>query len=59
MGRMLNMMNTEYIFICLMVALVIAICVTTLVMVNGTQQMLLDFKKEFRRFRDGEQYERK
>ena len=51
------MTETEYIFICILIAGVFAVCVTTLVLVNGTQQMLLDFKKEFRRFRDKEQYE--
>lgn len=51
------MTETEYVFICILIAGVFAVCVTTLVLVNGTQQMLLDFKKEFRRFRDGEQYQ--
>jgi hypothetical protein len=40
-----------------MIAGVFAICVAILVTVNGTQQMLLDFKKEFRWFRDNEQYQ--
>lgn len=51
------MTETEYIFICILIAGVFAVCVTILVLVNGTQQMLLDFKKEFRRFRDKEQYQ--
>ena len=53
------MTYTELVFICLMIAGVFAVCVTTLVISHGTQQMLFDFKREFRRFRDGEQYEQK
>ena len=52
-----GMTYTQLLFIALEIALNIAICITTLVMVNTTQQMLYDFKKEFRRFRDGEQYQ--
>ena len=51
------MTYTELVLICLMIAGVFAVCVTILAIVNGTQHMLLDFKREFRRFRDGEQYE--
>lgn len=51
------MTYTELIFIALMISMAIALCITTLVIVVGTQHMLLDFKREFRRFRDGEQYE--
>ena len=51
------MTYTQLLFVSLLIALNIAICVTVLVMVNTTQQMLYDFKKEFRRFRDGEQYQ--
>lgn len=51
------MTYTQLIFISLFIALNVALCVTTLVMVNATQQMIYDFKKEFRRFRDGEQYQ--
>lgn len=52
-----GMTYTQLLFVSLLIALNVAICITTLVMVNTTQQMLYDFKKEFRRFRDGEQYE--
>lgn len=51
------MSYTELIFFTLQNTLIVALCVTILVMVNTTQQMLYDFKKEFRRFRDGEQYQ--
>ena len=53
----MGMTYTQLFFVSLLIALNVVICVTTLVMVNTTQQMLYDFKKEFRRFRDGEQYE--
>ena len=51
------MTYTELLVITLEIAFVIALCLVTLVICHGTQQMLFDFKKEFRRFRDGEQYQ--
>ena len=50
------MTETEFIFIVLLISLACVLAFTTLVICNGTQQALYDFKKEFRRFRDGEQY---
>ena len=55
-GGEVGMTYTQLLFVSLLIAWNVAICITTLVMVNTTQQMLYDFKKEFRRFRDGEQY---
>ena len=51
------MTETEFIFIVMLIALCCALAFTTLIICNGTQQALYEFKKEFRRFRDGEQYQ--
>ena len=53
------MTDTEFIFIVMLIALACVLAFTTLIICNGTQQAIYEFKKEFRRFRDGEQYERK
>ena len=52
-----GMTYTEFIVIVLMISLACVLAFTTLIICNGTQQALYDFKKEFRRFRDGEQYQ--
>lgn len=51
------MTDTEFIFIVMLIALACVLAFTTLIICHGTQQALYDFKKEFRRFRDGEQYQ--
>lgn len=51
------MTETEFIFIVMLIALCCALAFSTLIICNGTQQALYDFKKDFRRFRDGEQYQ--
>lgn len=53
------MTETMFIFIVMMVALDIVFSFVALLLIHTTQGMLYDFKKEFRRFRDDEQYERK
>lgn len=51
------MTETAYLFIVMMIALDIVFSFVALLLIHTTQQMLYDFKKEFRRFRDGEQYQ--
>ena len=51
------MTDTEFVFIVMLIALACVLAFTTLIICHGTQQSLYDFKKEFRRFRDGEQYQ--
>ena len=51
------MTDTEFIFIVMLIALACVLAFTTLIICNGTQQALYEFKKEFRRFRDKEQYQ--
>ena len=51
------MTETEFISIVMLIALCCVLAFTTLIICHGTQQALYDFKKEFRRFRDGEQYQ--
>ena len=51
------MTYTEFVFIVMLIALACVLAFTTLIICHGTQQALYDFKKEFRRFRDGEQYQ--
>lgn len=52
-------MNQQYfIFFGLIGALVIALCISVFVIVNRIHYEVYELKKEFRRFRDGEQYER-
>lgn len=59
-GRGSKRMNQQYfIFFGLIGALVIALCISVFVIVNRIHFEVYELKKEFRRFRDGEQYERK
>lgn len=51
------MTETAYIFIVMMIALDIVFSFVALLLIHTTQGMVYDFKKEFRRFRDGEQYQ--
>lgn len=51
------MTDTEFIFIVMLIALACVLAFTTLIICHGTQQALYDFKKEFRGFRDKEQYQ--
>ena len=53
-------MNQQYfIFFGLVGALVIALCIAVFVIVNRIHYEVYELKNEFRRFRDGEQNERK
>lgn len=52
-------MNQQYFtFFGLIGALVIALCISVFVIVNRIHYEVYELKKEFRRFMDGEQYER-
>lgn len=51
-------MTYEWIvFFSVFLAFICALCILILLISHTTQSMLYDFKKEFRRIRDGEQYE--
>lgn len=45
-----------FVFFGLISAFVITLCISVLIIVNRIYSELYDLKKEFRKFRDGEQY---
>lgn len=51
------MSQQYFIFFGLIGALVIALCISVFVIVNRIHYEVYELKKEFRRFRDGEQYQ--
>lgn len=50
------MSQQYFIFFGLVGAFIIALCISIFVIVNRTHYEIYELKKEFRRFRDGEQY---
>lgn len=51
------MSQQYFIFFGLVSAFIIALCISVLVIVNRIYYEVYELKKEFRRFRDGEQYQ--